>query len=356
MPDLRIGISGWTYAPWRGVFFPPHLVQKRELEFASKTFNSIEINGTFYSSQRPTSFAKWYAETPDDFVFSIKGGQFITHIRRLKDCEIPLANFFAQGILTLKGKLGPILWQLSPSSKFDAERIESFLELLPHDAKAAAALAKKHDARMEGKTDFTIDKNRSIRHAMEVRHESFRDPAFVALLRKHNVALVVADTAGRYPVIQDATADFMYLRLHGDEVLYSSGYSEAALDAWAKQVKSWAVGNDDAPAGKRVGKPLAGRKSGRDVYAYFDNDVKVRSPFDAAALAKRLGVSDELPKPYADLDAVTEEVRNSPPTTGRRSTAKARSMEASHRRVTPKTKTSKTIAKKTRKRTQNKAD
>lgn len=344
MPDLRIGTSGWTYAPWRGVFFPPKLVQKRELEFASRTLNSIELNGTFYSTQQPSSWAKWYAETPADFVFSVKGGQFITHIRRLKDCEIPLANFFSQGILTLKEKLGPILWQLHPTMKFDAERIESFLELLPHDTKAAANLAKKHDARMDGKTDFAIDKNRPLRHAMEVRHESFRDPAFVALLRKHNVALVVADTAGRYPVIQDVTADFMYLRLHGDEVLYSGGYSEAALDAWAKQVKSWASGHDDAPTDRRSGKPLAAHKAGRDVFAYFDNDVKVRSPFDAAGLAKRLGIIDELPKAHADLDEVTEEVRKSAPTTGRKPSAKASSMNASHRRVTP------TKAKKTRKK------
>jgi uncharacterized protein YecE (DUF72 family) len=336
MPHLRIGISGWTYAPWRGVFFPPGLVQKRELEFASKAFNSIELNGSFYSTQLPTSWKKWHAETPADFVFSVKGGQFITHIRRLKDCEIPLANFFAQGILTLKEKLGPILWQLPPSSKFDVERVSSFLELLPHDTKAAAALAKKHESRMDGKTDFTIDKNRPLRHAMEVRHESFKDPAFITLLRKHNVALVVADTAGRYPVIQDVTADFMYLRLHGDEVLYSSGYSNAALDEWAKRVRSWAAGNDDAPADKRIGKPLASHKAGRDVFAYFDNDVKVRSPFDAAGLAKRLGLIDALPTAHADLDKVTEEVRKSAPATGRRQSAKAQSMSASHKRVTPK--------------------
>jgi uncharacterized protein YecE (DUF72 family) len=291
MPDTRIGISGWTYAPWRGVFYPKGLSQKQELAYASRALNSIEINGTFYSLQRPSSFRKWYDQTPDDFVFSVKGPRFITHIKKLAGVETATANFFASGLLALRQKLGPMLWQLPPQLGFDAERIGSFLKLLPHDTKAAAKLAARHDERLKGRSLVETDAKRPIRHAMEVRHESFRTPAFVELLREHGVALVNADTAGKWPHMEDVTADFVYARLHGDEELYVSGYTDAALDRWAARFKRWRAGGEPGDAERVGGKP-AGRRGARAVYVYFDNDTKVRSPFDAAGLAKRLGVAN----------------------------------------------------------------
>jgi uncharacterized protein YecE (DUF72 family) len=269
MSQIRIGISGWRYEPWRGTFYPEDLPQKRELEFASHQFNSIELNGSFYSLQSPSSWKNWYDQTPQDFVFSIKGGRFITHMRRLRDVEVPLANFFAQGLFGLKEKLGPILWQFPPNFIFDPERFETFFKLLPRDTKGAAELARSADARMKQKGDLHIDKNRRLRYAVEIRHESFNTPEFVKLLRKHKIALVIADTAGKWPLMEDITADFVYARMHGDEKIYVSGYTPKALDEWAKKVRGW-------------------KKHG-DVYVYFDNDVKVRSPVDALGLARRVG-------------------------------------------------------------------
>src|SRR6266480_1800491 len=222
MPQLRIGISGWTYVPWRGTFYPKDLPQKKELFYASRQLNSIEINGSFYSLQTPGSYRKWYDETPEGFVFSIKGGRFITHMKRLRNVRPALANFFASGVLALHEKLGPILWQLPPSMKFDAALLQSFFDLLPRDTKQAAALARRHDDRLKTRAFMTIDANRPVRHSLEVRHETFKDPAFIKLLRANNIALVVADTAGKWPYMEDVTADFVYCRLHGDEELYVS--------------------------------------------------------------------------------------------------------------------------------------
>jgi uncharacterized protein YecE (DUF72 family) len=285
MREIRIGISGWRYPPWRGVFYPKDLVQREELPYASGIFRSLEINGTFYSLQRPDHFRKWHDQTPDDFVFSVKAPRFITHIRRLKDVEKPVANFFASGVLVLGRKFGPVLWQLPPSFRFDAERIDTFLSLLPHSTEAAAAIAKKHDTRLKGRAWARTDANRPIRHAMEIRHESFRDPAFIRLLRKHKVALVVADTVD-WPCLMDETADFVYCRLHGSEKLYTSGYTAKALDKWAARVRAWATGKK--AQGERVGPP--GRAIPRDVFVYFDNDAKVRAPFDAQSLMKKLRI------------------------------------------------------------------
>lgn len=286
--QYRVGISGWTYGPWRGVFYPPDLAQKRELAFASRALNSIEINGSFYSLQTPGSFAKWYAETPDGFVFSVKGGRFITHMKKLKDVEVPLANFFASGVLRLKEKLGPILWQFPPGFAFNEERFAEFFALLPRTSTEAAALAKRHDARLKGRSWTRADADRPIRHAVEIRHPSFKDERFVKLLRRHDVALVFADTAGRWPYMEDVTArDFIYIRLHGDEELYVSGYTDAALDWWAARIRAWQCGSEPTDATRVL--DLNGRKcKARDVYVYFDNDVKVRAPFDAKNLAARL--------------------------------------------------------------------
>ncbi len=300
-PQLRIGISGWVYEPWRNTFYPKGLSQKRELEYASRQLNTIEINGSFYSLQSVASWQRWYAETPDDFVFSVKASRFITHLKRLKDIDAALPNFFAQGVLALEEKLGPLLWQFPPNFAFDPERIETFFKVLPRDTKAAAALARKHDERLKGRSFFRIKENRPMRHAMEIRHDSFNSPEFIALLRKYNVALVVADTAGKWPYLEDLTADFVYARLHGDEKLYVSGYTPKALDRWAARVIAWSKGCEPHDA-HRASSVKAPKARARDVFIYFDNDVKVRAPYDAIGLAKRVGgfVPDEMPAPVSD--------------------------------------------------------
>jgi uncharacterized protein YecE (DUF72 family) len=291
--SVRVGISGWRYEPWRGIFYPPGLAQRQELAFASRMLPSIEINGSFYSLQRPESYADWYAQTPPGFVFALKGSRYISHMLKLNDVRVPLANFFASGVLRLADKLGPILWQFPPQLGFDAERFATFFALLPRDSEAALALAREHDQRLDGRAWLAIDRRRPIRHAVEIRHPSFVDPAFVALLRRHRIALVVADTAGRWPLLEDLTADFVYLRLHGDEELYASGYSDAALDRWAERIDAWRRGTQlaDARLASSVAAPPRQR---RDVYCYFDNDVKVHAPYDAAHLAARLGVATGL--------------------------------------------------------------
>ncbi|HEX2540007.1 MAG TPA: DUF72 domain-containing protein [Caldimonas sp.] len=287
--EVRIGISGWRYTPWRGVFYPPKLAQRRELAFASRMLPTIEINGSFYSLQRPELYAAWYDDTPDDFVFAIKGSRYLTHMLKLKEVRAPLANFFASGVLRLREKTGPFLWQFPPQFAFQPERFEAFFALLPRDTESALALAREHDERLEGRAWLEIDRRRPLRHAVEIRHPSFIDPAFVALLRRHRIALVVADTAGRWPLLEDLTADFVYIRLHGDVELYASGYSDAALDRWAERIDAWRRGAQVGDA--RLASPRAApRRARRDVFCYFDNDVKVHAPYDAAHLAARLGV------------------------------------------------------------------
>lgn len=287
--ETRIGISGWRYAPWRGRFYPPRLPQRSELAFASRMLPTIELNGSFYSLQRPTAYQQWHDETPEDFVFSVKGPRYLTHMLRLKDVRVPLANFLASGVFALGRKLGPMLWQFPPQMAFQPERFDAFFSLLPRDTEEAAALAREHDGRMEGRTLLPQGPRHRLRHAVEIRHESFRSPEFVALLRRHRIALVVADTASRWPLLEDLTADFVYLRLHGDKELYASGYGDAALDDWARRIDAWRHGGQVADA--RTASPRgAARRARRDVYCYFDNDVKVHAPYDAAQLAARLGV------------------------------------------------------------------
>ena len=286
--NVLIGISGWRYEPWRGVFYPPGLAQRRELEYASRAFPTIEINGTFYSLQRPECFSAWHDAAPPGFTFAIKGSRFITHMKRLRDIERPLANLFASGLFMLRDKMGPYLWQFPPNFHFNADLLEAFFELLPRDTESALALARRRDARVKGRSCLTIDCNRKLRHAIEIRHESFLDPAFVKLIHKHRIALVVADTAGKWPFVEDVTADFMYLRLHGDVELYASGYSGEALDVWAERIHAWRHGGE-LPLAKKIipGRAPPVRKS-RDVYCYFDNDIKVKAPFDAQALIRKV--------------------------------------------------------------------
>jgi len=291
---ILIGISGWRYAPWRGVFYPEGLGQARELEYASRMLPTIEINGSFYSLQRPESYAQWHDDTPPGFVFAVKGPKFITHMRRLKDVQTPLANFFASGVFELRDKLGPILWQFPPQLRFNPQRFESFFEMLPRDTGAAADLAKRHDHRVEGRTSLAIHEQRPLCHAVEIRHESFVDETFIAMLRRHRIALVVADTAGNWPLLEDLTADFVYVRLHGDKELYASGYSDATLDGLATRLAAWSRGEQVADA-RLASNKAAPRRARRDIYCYFDNDVKVHAPYDAAQLMRKLG----LPSPLA---------------------------------------------------------
>jgi len=288
---IFIGISGWRYVPWRGVFYPKGLAQARELDYASRQLPTIEINGSFYSLQRPESYAAWYAATPPGFLFAVKGNRFITHMLKLKDIEGPLANVLASGMFELREKLGPILWQFPEMVKFDHERFEHFLSLLPHDTEAALERALAYQPRMEGKVSLAMDAKRPMRHAVEVRHESFRDARFIALLRRYNVALVVADTAGKWPFMEDVTADFMYLRLHGDEELYASGYGDAAIERWAGKIRAWSTGGQPED-GVRVSPTAPPKRKSRDVYCYFDNDIKVHAPYDAKRLIEALGLDD----------------------------------------------------------------
>ena len=289
MGKIHIGISGWRYEPWRGTFYPEDLRQDDELSYASRALPSIELNGSFYALQKPESYAEWYSATPKNFVFSVKGNRFITHTKRLKDIDGPVANVLASGIFNLREKLGPFLWQFPPTFKFDPERMEHFLSLLPHDSDAGLALASKYEPRMEGKVALEVDKKRKLRHAVEIRHDSFIDEAFITLLRKYKIALVTADTARTWPYFEDVCADFMYLRLHGDKELYASGYSEEALDRWAERIRAWSGGSqpDDA---RLISTKAGPKKASRDVFCYFDNDIKVRAPFDARRLIEKLGL------------------------------------------------------------------
>src|SRR5271155_1907207 len=284
--EVRVGVSGWRYQPWRGKFYPKELTQKLELQYASTKLRTIEINGTFYSLQRPSSFARWFAETPEDFVFTVKGPRFITHIRRLREVEGPLANFLASGVLLLGKKLGPFLWQFPPNFKYQPEPLETFLKLLPQDSIAALKSAQQHDSRIRSEEGLDGVGTFPLRHAMEIRHESFRNAEFVELLRKYNVALVCADTP-HWPRLMDLTADFVYCRLHGVEELYASGYDEQALQDWLRRVTDWARGEEPADA-ERVTAEAGPNRSVRDVFVYFDNDVKVLAPANAMDLAQRV--------------------------------------------------------------------
>jgi len=265
-----IGISGYDYPGWRGRFYPPDLPRRKWLAHAGRLFNSIELNGTFYSLKSPDVFRRWADETPrSGFVFAIKGSRFITHNLKLRRAEGALANFYASGILALGRKTGPFLWQLPDSYGFDPGRIETFLRLLPRTSVAAEEIARGHDARLRRGALVKAAARVRYRHAFEVRHPSYFVPEFFALLRKHRTGYVIADTAGKWTLREEVTAPFVYVRLHGSRVLYGSQYTEAELRAWAARVRAWSSG-------------------GRDVYAYFDNDRHAYAPQDALALARIL--------------------------------------------------------------------
>ncbi len=266
-----VGVSGYNYPGWRGAFYPPGLPQRRWLEFASRAFNSIELNGTFYSLKSPAVFQKWVDETPAELVFAVKGSRFVTHNLKLANAETALANFYASGILALGHKTGPFLWQLPATYRFDAGRVERFLALLPRDSLAAARLAEHHDDRLRRGALVEPAAEVPYRHALEVRHPSYFDEPFYAFLRAHDCALVIADTAGKWPYADVATASFSYVRLHGSRQLYASGYTDEELDDWARRVRAWT------------------RDGAADGYVYFDNDAWAHAPRDARRLAERLG-------------------------------------------------------------------
>jgi uncharacterized protein YecE (DUF72 family) len=259
---ICVGVGGWTYAPWRGTFYPKGLAQTRELEYASRQLTSIEINGTFYRTQTAASFAKWRDATPPDFVFALKAPRYATQRTVLAEAGDSIARFFASGVAALGPKLGPVLWQLPTFKRFEPEDLERFLALLP--------------AAVEGLP---------LRHVLDVRHESFRTPAFTALLRRYGVAAVTADTDA-FPTFSDVSADFVYTRLMRSQASVATGYTQAALDAWAMRAKQWAAGEEpgDLP---RIEAPQSPRRP-RDVFVYFISGAKERNPAAATALLARL--------------------------------------------------------------------
>jgi len=282
---VRVGLSGWTYKSWRGRFYPEGLPHKRELAHIGALFPTVEINGTFYSMQRPDSFGRWAELTPDDFVFSVKGPRFLTHMKRLNDPVALLGNFVASGILRLGTKLGPILWQLPPNFQFNPDKLDAFFRLLPRDTHAAAACGRRHDHRLKARAWLrTGPRRHRLRHALEVRHKSFCVPEFIELLRRHDIALVCADTVD-WPLLMDLTSDFVYCRLHGSRELYRSGYSAPELARWARRIRAWRDGRPMRD-GTFAGPPA--KSVPRDVYVYFDNTDKLMAPRDAQALMRRL--------------------------------------------------------------------
>lgn len=283
---IRIGLSGWTYPSWRGRFYPQGLKQNQELAHAASRFSSLEINSTFYGLQKPRTFDRWASEVPENFVFAVKGPRFITHVKRLRDIEVPLANFFASGPLRLGTKLGPILWQFPASFSLDIERMSAFLALLPRDTETAADMARQHDDHISH-PDETRPVKQPIRHALEIRHNSFRDPGFIELLREQAVALVCADTV-EWPRLMDVTTDFVYCRLHGSRQLYRSGYDDAERRRWARRIAAWSKGKpmddgDFAHAERAPDRP-------HDVFLFFDNTDGLHAPDDALAIMAELGV------------------------------------------------------------------
>lgn len=289
MGRIRIGISGWQYDNWEGAFYPHDIPKKQHLEYLASVFPTVEINGTFYSLKQPKHFSSWYARTPRDFVLSVKGGRFITHMKRLADVRVALANHFASGVLELGDKLGPHLWQLPANFRFDAERLESFLELLPRNVGEAQALAREHDDRVaEPCVKSPSAPQRRLRHALEVRHESFRCAQFISMLRRYGIALV-ASHSDRWPYFEDVTAGFVYVRLHGPAELYASPYDDRALKYWSDRVRLWRQGRQPADAVTTTDYEPPARKQ-RDVYVYFDNTDKVHAPANARRMMAELGL------------------------------------------------------------------
>ncbi len=274
MASTFVGISGYNYPGWSGSFYPPDLRARDWLRYASRVFNSIELNGTFYSLKSPPVFHRWVEESPDTgFVFAVKGGRFITHNLKLARAETALGNFFASGVLALGTKTGPFLWQLPATYGFDANRLDRFMTMLPRNSTEGETVARQHDERLRRGVLVTAAARVPYRHAFEVRHPSYFHSEFYDLLRAHECAFVISDSAGKFPYAEEVTADFVYIRLHGSQELYVSRYSGVELDEWAQRIARWSG---------------ASSERGRDVYVYFDNDAKVHAPHDALRLAERV--------------------------------------------------------------------
>ncbi|QMU98281.1 DUF72 domain-containing protein [Microbacterium esteraromaticum] len=275
-PHVRVGTSGWRYRSWRGDFYPAGLVQRAELTYIGEHFSTVELNGSFYSLQRPQSYLRWRAEVPEDFTFAVKGSRYISHMLRLRETTGALANFFASGVLALGPTLGPILWQLPERQQFEPDVLADFLDALPRTTAEARALGQQHDARMTGRTWLSDVEDRPLRYALEPRSSSFDDPALTEILNRRGVALTVADTAGRWPQFEPGDADLVYVRLHGASELYASGYTPEELEGWAERCRRWSAGRGD-----------------RDVFVYFDNDARGHAPHDALTLARLVGDSQD---------------------------------------------------------------
>lgn len=288
MARIRIGLAGWSYDDWRGDFYPPDLPRSRELRYAARAFDSLEINGSFYSLRKPAHYRSWRAAAPRGFRYAVKGSRFITHNKKLHDADTALANFFASGVLELREMLGPFLWQLPHNLTFDEPRLEAFLQRLPHDTEALAAMARGHDRRVSGRSRVTNpDRNHRVRHVLEPRHESFFCAACVRLLRRHGVALAFSDCRD-WPFTEEITAGFVYLRLHGPAQPYASPYGDQALDRWAERIQLWHRAEQPGDA-DRITERVPPHRKARDVYVYFDNDQHGHAPRNARALRRRLG-------------------------------------------------------------------
>jgi uncharacterized protein YecE (DUF72 family) len=284
--SIRIGVSGWSYDSWRdGAFYPEALPRRRELAWLSRQLPSLEVNGSFYGLIAPHTWEGYREAAPGGFVFAVKGSRFITHNKKLRHVATPLANFFASGLLRLEDKLGPILWQL-PAAPWEVGRVADFLALLPHDHRSASRLARRHDARLRGRASVAVHRNRRLRHVLEVRHEAMLIAPLVRACRDCGVALAFSHS-GDWPLVEELTAGFAYLRLHGAPRTYASRYGEAALDAWAERIRRWSRGGEPADAA-RITDRVPPRRRRRDVYAYFDNDQGAHAPHDAQRLMRRL--------------------------------------------------------------------
>lgn len=286
MGKVRIGVSGWSYDEWRGRFYSDDLPHDEELAYAARVFDTIEINGTFYSLTDPATCRRWRDTAPRGFRYAVKGSRYITHVRRLNDPHQPLANFFASGILELGRLMGPILWQLPANFTFDAEKLEHFLDALPRDSHRAADLAKDHDDRVK-QPSYGDGENHRIRHVLEFRHESFKSEETARLAQSQGVALCSSHSS-EWPYVEEVTAGFVYLRLHGPGKLYASRYSDSDLDAWAERIRAWQRGSEpDDP--ERISDLDPPRRKARDVYVYFDNTADGNAPNNARYLMDQVG-------------------------------------------------------------------
>lgn len=289
-PRVRVGLSGWSYREWRGSFYPEDLPSGSELAYAAQAFDTLEVNRSFYSLLTPSVYLQWYAQTPASTVFALKGGQFITHSKRLRDVRGPLANFFASGPLALRDKLGPIVWQLPRTLRFDAARLADFLTLLPKRLADAARLGREHDDHVR-EAYLEVHRDRPLRHALEPRHPSFANAELSALLRGAGVALAVSDSPD-WPCFEEVTADFMYLRLHGSERTYQSRYDDRELARWAARILAWHRGHEPGDA-RRISQHALPARRRRDVYVYFDNDAEAHAPADARRLQAMLAATQK---------------------------------------------------------------